>query len=240
MVSKSEIKLIRALKAKKQRDKLNLFIAEGVKLVEHFIDNGLVATHIFCSEAYIGALKERSNVVSIAEMKQLSHLDSASPVLAVFEKPSFKANLESNMLLALDDVRDPGNMGTIIRLADWFGVPTIFCSPNCVDVFNTKSIQSTMGSLANVQIVSKNLSEVFSLAKAEGFEIVGAEMNGTLLNDFERPSKLMLVLGNEANGISLKNQNELTSSITIAKAGSSKAESLNVAMAGAILLGKLS
>ena len=141
MISKSELKLIRALKSKKQRDKLNLFVAEGAKLVEHFVANGLNAKNLFSLNTYSGDLKSQSQLVSEKEMKMISSLESNSPIIGVFEKPSFQSNFSSEIVMALDDVRDPGNMGTIIRLADWFGVKTLFCSPNCVDVFN-KAIAS--------------------------------------------------------------------------------------------------
>lgn len=240
MISKSEIKLIRALKSKKQRDKLNLFVAEGVKLVEHFVNHGLSSKHLFHVNGYSGSLLRDSKSVSEQDMKQISALDSSSPLLAVFEKPTFKTDFSSGLLLALDDVRDPGNMGTIIRLADWFGVKTVFCSPNCVDVFNSKVVQSTMGSLTNVNLISKDLSTAFAEAKKHEFYLVGAEMKGTALSKFKANKKVMLVMGNEANGISSEIQKLLDESITIEKAKTSQAESLNVAMATSILLGGLS
>ena len=117
MISKSELKLIRALKSKKQRDKLNLFVAEGAKLVEHFVANGLNAKNLFSLNTYSGDLKSQSQLVSEKEMKMISSLESNSPIIGVFEKPSFQSNFSSEIVMALDDVRDPGNMGTIIRLA---------------------------------------------------------------------------------------------------------------------------
>jgi TrmH family RNA methyltransferase len=240
MISKSELKLIRALKSKKQRDKLNLFIAEGVKLVEHFASNAMVLKSVFHLESYNGSLKVESAIISEKEMRSICSLESASPILAVFEKPKYHADFSSDILLALDDVRDPGNMGTIIRLADWFGVSTLFCSPNCVDVFNSKVVQSTMGSLSNVNIVHQELAEVFKAARQKDYYVIGAEMNGTTLSKFETDKKILLLMGNEANGIHLENQKLLDESVTIEKAKSSQAESLNVAMATSILLGRLS
>jgi TrmH family RNA methyltransferase len=240
MISKSELKLIRALKSKKQRDKLNLFVAEGAKLVEHFVSKGVVAKYMFHLDVYHGSLSSESKAVSAKEMRSICTLESASPILAVFEKPKYKSDFSSNLLLALDDVRDPGNMGTIIRLADWFGISTLFCSPNCVDVFNSKVVQSTMGSLSNVNIIHQELNEVFNDVKEKGFYVLGAEMNGTALSDFKTTQKIMLVMGNEANGINLQNQKFLDESVTIEKANTCEAESLNVAMATSILLGRLS
>lgn len=240
MISKSELKLIRALKSKKQRDKLNLFVAEGAKLVEHFVSKGVVAKYMFHLDVYHGSLSSGSKAVSAKEMRSICTLESASPILAVFEKPKYKSDFSSNLLLALDDVRDPGNMGTIIRLADWFGISTLFCSPNCVDVFNSKVVQSTMGSLSNVNIIHQELNEVFNDVKEKGFYVLGAEMNGTALSDFKTTQKIMLVMGNEANGINLENQKFLDESVTIEKANTCEAESLNVAMATSILLGRLS
>jgi len=240
MISKSELKLIRALKSKKQRDKLNLFVAEGAKLVEHFVSKGVVAKYMFHLDVYHGSLSSKSKAVSAKEMRSICSLESASPILAVFEKPKYKPDFSSNLLLALDEVRDPGNMGTIIRLADWFGISTLFCSPNCVDVFNSKVVQSTMGSLSNVNIIHQELNEVFNDVKEKGFYVLGAEMNGTALSDFKTTQKIMLVMGNEANGINLQNQKFLDESVTIEKANTCEAESLNVAMATSILLGRLS
>ena len=240
MISKSELKLIRALKSKKQRDKLNLFVAEGAKLVEHFVSKGVVAKYMFHLDVYHGSLSSESKAVSAKEMRSICSLESASPILAVFEKPKYKSDFASNLLLALDEVRDPGNMGTIIRLADWFGISTLFCSPNCVDVFNSKVVQSTMGSLSNVNIIHQELNEVFNDVKEKGIYVLGAEMNGTALSDFKTTQKIMLVMGNEANGINLQNQKFLDESVTIEKANTSEAESLNVAMATSILLGRLS
>ena len=240
MISKSELKLIRALKSKKQRDKLNLFVAEGAKLVEHFVSKGVVAKYMFHLDVYHGSLSSESKAVSAKEMRSICSLESASPILAVFEKPKYKPDFSSNLLLALDEVRDPGNMGTIIRLADWFGISTLFCSPNCVDVFNSKVVQSTMGSLSNVNIIHQELNEVFNDVKEKGFYVLGAEMNGTALSDFKTTQKIMLVMGNEANGINLQNQKFLDESFTIEKANTCEAESLNVAMATSILLGRLS
>jgi len=240
MISKSELKLIRALKSKKQRDKLNLFVAEGAKLVEHFVSKGVVAKYMFHLDVYHGSLSSESKAVSAKEMRSICSLESASPILAVFEKPKYKPDFSSNLLLALDEVRDPGNMGTIIRLADCFGISTLFSSPNCVDVFNSKVVQSTMGSLSNVNIIHQELNEVFNDVKEKGFYVLGAEMNGTALSDFKTTQKIMLVMGNEANGINLQNQKFLDESVTIEKANTCEAESLNVAMATSILLGRLS
>lgn len=239
MISKSELKLIRALKSKKQRDKLNLFIAEGVKLVEHFASNGIIVKYTFHLDSYQGSLKLEGRTISEKEMQAISSLDSVSPILAVFEKPNFQVDFSSDVLLALDDVRDPGNMGTIIRLADWFGIKTLFCSPNCVDVFNSKVVQSTMGSLSNVNIIRKELRDVFEEAKQKEFYVIGAEMYGRDLSTFKTDKKVMLVMGNEANGIHPENQKFLDGSVTIEQAKSSQAESLNVAMATSILLGRI-
>ena len=217
-----------------------MFVAEGAKLVEHFVSKGVVAKYMFHLDVYHGSLSSESKAVSAKEMRSICSLESASPILAVFEKPKYKPDFSSNLLLALDEVRDPGNMGTIIRLADWFGISTLFCSPNCVDVFNSKVVQSTMGSLSNVNIIHQELNEVFNDVKEKGFYVLGAEMNGTALSDFKTTQKIMLVMGNEANGINLQNQKFLDESVTIEKANTCEAESLNVAMATSILLGRLS
>ncbi len=239
MISKNEIKLIRALKSKKERDKTNLFVAEGVKLVEHLLTSGLQQKFLFFSSAYRGGYLEAGKPIRDAEMKQISLLDTASPALGVFEKPVQKYDVTGNLIIALDDIRDPGNMGTIIRLADWFGIAQLICSANCVDIYNPKTVQSTMGSLANVKIVSVNLNEKLTELKQYGYAIVGAEMNGIEMKKFAPPQKWVLVMGNEAHGISPEIKKLLNHSVTIAKAKTSSAESLNVATATAILFGSL-
>jgi len=239
MISKNEIKLIRALKGKKERDKTNLFVAEGVKLVEHLLTHGIQQKYLFFNSAYRGGNTHLGEQITDAEMKQISLLDTASPLFGVFHKPNKTTVINSNIIVALDDIRDPGNMGTIIRLADWFGVKSIICSQNCVDIYNPKTVQSTMGSIANVNITSVNLAEKLSELKKEGYKIIGAEMNGTDMKQFTAPEKWVLVMGNEAHGINEETKKELTQSITIAKSKSATAESLNVATATAILLGNL-
>lgn len=240
MITNNEIKLIRALKNKKQRDKMNMFLAEGEKLVEHLSEHGLERHKLFCLESYAGVLKSEAQCISVKEMHKISALDSPSVLLGVFIQPKYEVSFSGDVLLALDDVRDPGNMGTIIRLADWFGVHSLFVSPQCVDVFNPKVVQSTMGSLSNVNVVKQPLDDVFRMAKSLNYKIIGAEMNGVLLSDFKVDGKVLLVMGNEANGIHSDNQKLLDQSITIAQAASSTAESLNVGTATAILLGQLS
>jgi TrmH family RNA methyltransferase len=237
MISKNEIKRIRGLKAKKQRDKLNVFIAEGYKLVKHLLDYGIQAEGLYYLNEFKGELPQEAQPILPVEMKQISLLDSPSSVLGVFTKPN-PERIKGDFVLALDDVRDPGNLGTLIRLADWFGVDTILCSRNCVDLYNPKVVQSTMGSLANVNVVSSELEKDLEFLKKDGFEVCGTFMNGEALNSIEKPAKCVLVLGNEANGISESVESYSDRKITIAKAKNASAESLNVAMAGAIILGK--
>ena len=240
MISKNEIKRLRQLKTKKFRDKDNLFVAEGEKLVSHFIQSKWVLDQLYCTGNSSLTSHDNAVIVNNATLKSISHLDSPNTVLAVFKKQVLSPLRGSKSVLILDDVRDPGNLGTLIRLADWFGVQKIICSNNTVDLYNPKVVHSTMGSLANVCVVYSHLAQEIIGLKADGYTVVGTLMKGENSNDFVWPEKYALVLGNEANGISQEIMDLLDVNLTIPKSKTASAESLNVAMAGAVLFGQSS
>lgn len=241
MISKNDIKRIQQLQLKKFRSRENAFIAETPKVVEEFLQSGFKRVFWFATERYVKptGIQENPSLISEREMKSISRLDSPSDVLAVFEMPE-EINLSSEgITLALDGVRDPGNMGTIIRLADWFGIKQVAISEDCVDIWNPKVVQSTMGSLARILPQKVSLPSFISDAQSNGVRVFCADMNGTSHYETQWPNDMILVMGNEGVGPS-KPIVELSDQIvTIPRAPEAGAESLNVAMATGILLAEL-
>ncbi|WP_417358877.1 TrmH family RNA methyltransferase [Galbibacter sp.] len=233
MVSKNELKLITSLHQKKYRNKHQLFIAEGAKGVLELLDSELQPYKIFKTRDIDGLPLDKTVQISAGEMKKLSSLKTPSEVLAVFHMPEEKNEKGEGLILALDDVRDPGNLGTIIRLCDWFGVSQLLCSENTVDCYNPKVVQATMGSLARVQI---NYVDLENYLGSTDKPIYGAIMEGGNVYDSTLAKDAILVMGNESNGISSSILKKVTNTLSIPRFGSRQTESLNVATATAILL----
>ena len=242
MVTKSQIKNIRRLHLKKYRTADGLFIAEGDKTVREFLAAGFEPELLVCVQAWMdknrATLEEagvKAEVAAPDVLVQLSGLQSAVSVMAVFHKPVWKINRErvmSGWNLALDGVSDPGNMGTLIRTADWFGVQYIFCSPGCVDSFNAKVVQSSMGSVARVEVHPVELKELFE--EYADLPLFGAQLRGEFPERDSLPSAGFLLLGSESAGISPSLERYIQTSVRIPRFGG--AESLNVAVAAAVLL----
>jgi TrmH family RNA methyltransferase len=233
MVSKNELKLITSLHQKKYRNKHQLFIAEGAKGVLELLDSELQPYKIFKTRDIDGLPLDKTVQISAGEMKKLSSLKTPSEVLAVFHMPEEKNEKGEGLILVLDDVRDPGNLGTIIRLCDWFGVSQLLCSENTVDCYNPKVVQATMGSLARVQI---NYVDLENYLGSTDKPIYGAIMEGENVYDSTLAKDAVLVMGNESNGISSSILKKVTNTLSIPRFGSRQTESLNVATATAILL----
>ena len=233
MVSKNEIKLITSLHQKKYRNKHQLFIAEGTKGVLELLESKLLPYKIFSTRDIDGLPLDKTAQISAAEMKKLSCLKTPSEVLAVFYMPEQKSGHADGLILALDDVRDPGNLGTIIRLCDWFGVSQLLCSENTVDCYNPKVVQATMGSLARVQI---NYIDLENYLTSTHKPIYAAVMDGENVYNAELAKDAILVMGNESNGITSSILESVTNTVSIPRFGSQQTESLNVATATAILL----
>ena len=237
MVTRNQIKLVKSLQQKKYRTQHNMFVAEGRKLVGELLDARMEAVELFEKEA--GAIDNAHfNVTSItaAEMKKMSGLKTPSEVLGVFRIPQPKALDTTDWILVLDAVRNPGNLGTIIRLCDWYGVAHLVCSEDTVDTYNPKVLQATMGSVARVNIVYTDLE---SFLTASELPVYGAFMDGENVYRQKFPNRGMLVMGNEANGISPKIEALVDTQITIPQFGQRTAESLNVATATAVLLNEI-
>jgi len=235
MLSKNQIKFINSLKKKKFRIQNKLFLAEGIKVVQELLKSNFKVHKIYCTAAYPNkSLQENIEIITENELKSISSFTNPNQILAVFEIPEEESVKTSGFTLVLDEINDPGNLGTIIRLADWFGVDQIICSPNTVDCFNSKVVQSSMGSLARISIV---YSELIPFLKEENRPIFGAFLEGEKVYQTALPEEAVLLVGNEANGISKNIQSLITHKITIPQFGEIKqTESLNVATATAILL----
>lgn len=243
MLSKNQIKEIQSLQLKKFRDIKRKFIVEGIKPVveileqspalveEIFATNDFIKTHLL----RLNGLNLRHTEVTEAELKKISLQSSPNSVIAIcnyIQEPLVNFDFNNNFTFYLDDIRDPGNMGTIIRLADWFGLSVVFCSPSTCDFYNPKVIQSTMGAFMRVHVVYLTLEEL--LARNSVVHVYGAVLHGK--NIYKQHLKYgLIVIGNEANGISNDNLDRLTERLTIPAHQNNETESLNAAMAASIM-----
>ncbi len=230
MISKNQIKLIRSLELKKNRKREGLFVAEGPKVVGDLLRAGFRPHAMFSVSP-----RNDTQLVSEDELSRISFLQHPQEVLGVFEIPAAQVpTLSPRLSLALDCVQDPGNVGTIIRIADWFGIDTIYCSPDTADVYAPKVVQATMGSLAHVRIVYCDLVELIRNAHCP---VYGTLLDGNNLYEEELSPEGIIVMGNEGNGISPDVRSLITHRLLIPnyhESGRETAESLNVAIATAI------
>ncbi|MDO6812926.1 TrmH family RNA methyltransferase [Tenacibaculum soleae] len=234
-LSKNNLKLITSLQQKKYRQKHKLFVAEGIKVVNELLKSSVEASHIFMTEDVVELPKNVAHtVITENELKKISTLKNPNKVLGLFQIPDEKEISENCFIVALDEINDPGNLGTIIRLCDWFGVTELICSKSTVDCYNQKVVQSTMGSLTRVNISYVDLSTFLSNSD---FPVFTADMDGDNVYKTSLPEKAVLVMGNEANGISAEISAIVNRKLTIPRFGEiQQTESLNVATATAILL----
>ncbi|MBO0322647.1 RNA methyltransferase [Muricauda sp. CAU 1633] len=236
MVTKNQIKLVVSLKQKKYRSQHGLFVVEGQKTVNELLQCGLKPYKLFVDDSHNPHDFAGFELVSKTLLKQMSSLANPSGVLGVFYIPDPKKMEESDWIVALDAIRDPGNLGTIIRLCDWFGVKHLVCSEDTVDCYNPKVLQATMGSIARVNMMYTNLQNFLGKTK---LPVYGTFMDGEPVYDKKLPLGGILVMGNEANGISNEISGFITERISIPQFGEATAESLNVATATAILLNEI-
>ena len=232
MISKSQIKLIRSLQQKKYRSKLKLFVAEGPKVINELLTAKFKLHSLY---ATVGNLFTgvNSEIISDEEISKISFLKNANNSVAVFTIPEQKKPRKEVITLLLDSIRDPGNLGTIIRLSDWFNVSNIICSSDSVDCFNPKVIQATMGSISRVSISYCDLTTYLSLSD---LPVYAGTMDGKNIYKEKLPENAIVIVGNEANGISDTLLNLTTHKIGIPRFGNNhQTESLNVAVATAIL-----
>lgn len=237
MVTKKQIKLVRDLHQKKYRNEYGLFAVEGIKIVKELIDGGFDTFKIFSTNFEIDKeLNAPVEQVTETELKKMSSLTNNNGVIGIFYSRKGKANTTADWVLALDSIRDPGNLGTIIRLCDWYGIKHLVCSNDTVDCYNAKVLQATMGSIARVDVSYTDLPEFL---KASELPIFGGFIGGQNVYNLEFPQKGILVMGNEANGISTEVANAINEKITIPQFGDLSTESLNVGTATAILLSEV-
>jgi TrmH family RNA methyltransferase len=235
MVSKNQIKTITGLQQKKFRKEHKLFFAEGIKVVQELLNSDFELHHLYTTgELFAGVSGLKITVVTPDELKKISALTTPQACLALFVIPNDKPLVTTGLTVALDDVRDPGNLGTIIRLCDWFGITQLVCSEQCVDAYNPKVVQATMGSLARVNVVYTNLTEYLTETQLPVF---GTFMDGSNIYKETLPQDGIIIMGNEANGISAEAEKLATQRIAIPRFGNlQQTESLNVATAAAIIL----
>ncbi len=229
MVSKNKIKLYRSLDTKKGREKANLFIAEGPKVVNDLLQAGFEAEEIF------------EDIEDIKKITFLQHPQSMLGVFKLKQVPNLQEDVftffpSQKLSLALDGVQDPGNLGTIIRIADWFGIENIYCSPNTVDCWNPKVVQATMGSIARVNIHYTSLLE-FVDSLPLNYPIYATLLDGNNIYQQDLTEYGVIVMGNEGNGISTELRQKINHKLYVPNypADRSSAESLNVAIATAIV-----
>ena len=239
-MTKAEIQHIRSLQDKRNRDEEGLFVAEGAKLVEEIASSTLTIRRIYTTRTDLKGTNVE--MVDSKTMERLSGLKSASDTLAVVEQPRYRLNLNTltkSLVLALDGVQNPGNLGTIIRLADWFGVEDIICSRDTADCFNPKVIQATMGAILRVRVhYTDNLPVLLQEAHREGLNIYGTLLDGGNIYDERLDASGIIVMGNEGRGITDETRKALTHRLLIPPypADAPTSESLNVAMATGIIL----
>lgn len=233
MISKNKIKLIHSLETKKGREKVGLFVAEGPKVVNDLLHEGFVADEI---------------LDDIEDIKKVSFLQHPQPLLGVFKLPEvtlkspndylslFNKVVDNHLVLALDGVQDPGNLGTIIRIADWFGIENIFCSHETADCWNPKVVQATMGSIARVKLHYLNLNDLIDQLPAD-YPIYATLLDGNNIYEQELSHHGMIVMGNEGKGISPQLRMKINRKLLIPNYPPERetAESLNVAIATSIV-----
>ena len=239
MLTKNELKDIQSLCHKKQRDERGLFVAEGPKMAEELLNSNFEINQLYATKTYLEKHESfncPAKEVTEDELQKMSNLTHANQVLLVAKQKEIEhiPNAENRITLLLDAIQDPGNMGTIIRIADWFGVNQIVCTIDCVELYNPKVVQSTMGSISRVDVWYMNVSEWLSHINVPVF---GAMLNGNNIYSVKKIDEGILVIGNEGKGISEEIKSFITDAVTIPKLGG--AESLNAAVATGIILGAL-
>jgi TrmH family RNA methyltransferase len=241
---KSQVKYIQSLGQKKFRDEEGSFIAEGVKIINEllFTPNTslirLFATEnwIETNKAVIKDLPDKLTLVKESELGRISFLQKPNQVVGIFKKSVFKsADIEKTITLLLDEIQDPGNLGTIIRTADWFNIKKIFCSKDSADAFNPKVVQSTMGSIARVEVMHADLQTI--LDNHPDMPVYAATLHGEDIFETKKISKGFILIGNESKGIKPELLKSSVHQITIPKFGN--AESLNAAVAAGIVMSAL-
>jgi RNA methyltransferase, TrmH family len=241
MVVKSKVKYTQSLSQKKQRDADRVFVAEGPKIINELLSEpSIELKEIFALKQWLVTHNklpsERVHEIDEVMLGRLSFLTTPNQVLGIFGMPDTKPlQLKGNVSLMADGIQDPGNMGSVIRCADWFGIRQVICSRDCADVFNPKTVQSTMGSVARVNVYYEDLASL--LHQHKDIDVYATTLGGKNLNEMKPLKEGIIVIGNESKGISKELIELSTHQVTIPKKGN--AESLNAAVATGIVLSHL-
>lgn len=239
MISKNEAKYIQSLHAKKKRDEEGVFIAEGDKVVREFLNEKFIPLKLFATENWFEQNQtfqdKYCRSANEDELQKAGLLQTSNQVIAIFpQKKIQQVDSKIKWILVLDTIQDPGNLGNIIRTADWFGLEQIYASNDTADQYNPKVVQASMGSVARVQLVYENLEDFLSKTK---LPVYGAMLTGENIFHIPASKEGILIIGNEGKGIHENLQRLITTRVTIPKKG--KAESLNAATAFAVIASHL-
>lgn len=239
-LTKAAITLIRSLRDKKHREAAGVYVVEGPKVIGELLAGGVRFREIYATPAWSsppGITAHPVEIVTDTEMSRLSHYPTPSPVLAVgaIDRPDLAAGeLATGYTLALDGIQDPGNVGTLLRIADWFGFDRVLLSPDCADLFSQKVINASMGSFARIRAITTDLAPVLAAA---GVPVLGCDLDGTNIHQLTAPPAAVIVIGSEGRGLSSAVDATLTRRVTIPRHG--HAESLNAAVAAGIVCAHL-
>lgn len=239
MLSKNEVKYIQSLYHKKQRQQEGLFIAEGPKLLTELLASDFTIKTIYATKQWAASntVKHPAIInVTELELERISNLQTPNQIVAIVQQqiPTVAPDFSKGLTLALDGIQDPGNLGTIIRIADWFGITQIICSLDTVELYNPKVIQSTMGSFLRTKLWYQDIATTLTSANVPLF---GAFLEGQSIYQIHKPTAGILVIGSEGNGISNAVLPLITNPVTIPRIGG--AESLNAAVATGIIVSHL-
>jgi len=247
MLTKNKIKYLKSLLLKKYRLQERKFVVEGDKIVRELIQSSFQIEAIYASKDWVAENSDATEAIASIvfesdpkALKSASAMTTASEVIALVSMPgidAIKLDPSIDFHCYLDGIRDPGNMGTLIRTASWFGVKQIICSPDCVDLYNSKVLQSSMGAFLHTQVISIDFVSMTNTLISH--KVVGATLSGESMIGFKKPTNMVLVIGNEGKGINPKHLELCDQEITIPKGEGSKIESLNAAISGAILMSHL-
>lgn len=242
MLTKNTIKQIASLRQQKFRKELGLFVVEGRKMVDELLHSHFETVNLFATEAFLNdhpAFAE-AETVSEMQMEQMSGQDTPPGILAVVRIPEQKEiKSSSRFVLALDGIANPGNMGTLLRTAEWFGITDVVCSPDCVELWNPKTVQATMGSLFRMHVWKADLPTFLHEASSKGKAVYGALLEGENLFEMREKAEGVIVIGSESHGIRAEVLPCITRPITIPRVGGSLTESLNAAVAGGIIMAEM-
>ena len=242
MLTKNTIKQIASLRQQKFRKELGLFVVEGRKMTEELLHSNFETVGLYATETFLTDYPDftEAEIVSDVQMQQMSGQDTPPGILAVVKIPKQgEIKTTSQLVLALDGIANPGNMGTLIRTAEWFGIQDVVCSSDCVELWNPKVVQATMGSLFRVKVWKTELPSFLQKAKNEGKAIFGALLEGENLFQMKEKPEGIIVIGSESHGIRADVLPCITHPVTIPRVGGSATESLNAAVAGGIIMAEL-